>query len=254
MDLTDLRVALFSGNYNYVRDGANQALNRLVNFLQQQGAQVRVYSPTTDTPAFEPAGDLISLPSVPIPGRWEYQFSTHLGHAIKADLAEFNPNIVHLSSPDVAGHRAQSWARARDIPVLASVHTRFETYPRYYGFGFLEPSFVAILRRFYHRCDAIVAPSASMIDELREQDMHWDISTWSRGVDRTTFTPDARNLEWRRELGIADDEMAIGFLGRLVLEKGIDIYCDCHGLFGHAGVDALCPRDDAPRRVKLMNS
>src|SRR4051812_45840651 len=25
-----LRVALFSGNYNYVRDGANQALNKLV--------------------------------------------------------------------------------------------------------------------------------------------------------------------------------------------------------------------------------
>ena len=30
---TDLRVALFSGNYNYVRDGANQALNLLVGHL-----------------------------------------------------------------------------------------------------------------------------------------------------------------------------------------------------------------------------
>jgi hypothetical protein len=26
MDVSDLRVAIFSGNYNYVRDGANQAL------------------------------------------------------------------------------------------------------------------------------------------------------------------------------------------------------------------------------------
>ena len=42
----ELRIALFSGNYNYVRDGANQALNRLVGFLLRQGAQVRVYSPT----------------------------------------------------------------------------------------------------------------------------------------------------------------------------------------------------------------
>ena len=30
MDASGLRVALFSGNYNYVRDGANQALNRFV--------------------------------------------------------------------------------------------------------------------------------------------------------------------------------------------------------------------------------
>ncbi len=226
MDLSDLRVALFSGNYNYVRDGANQALNRLVDYLLRQGAQVRVYSPTTDTPAFEPAGELVSLPSVPIPGRGEYQFSTGLGAQIKANLAEFDPHIVHLSSPDVAGHRALTWARAQEKPVLASVHTRFETYPRYYGFGFVEPVFVALLRRFYKRCDAIVAPSASMIAELREQGMHEDIGTWSRGVDRNTFTPQQRDLEWRRALGIADDEMAIGFLGRLVLEKGIDIFAE----------------------------
>ena len=47
----EIRVALFSGNYNYVRDGANQALNRLVGYLLHQGVQVRVYSPTTDTPS-----------------------------------------------------------------------------------------------------------------------------------------------------------------------------------------------------------
>ena len=60
MDISDLRIALFSGNYNYVRDGANQALNRLVGWLLEHGAAVRVYSPTTKTPAFEPAGDLVS--------------------------------------------------------------------------------------------------------------------------------------------------------------------------------------------------
>ena len=37
--LQGLRVALLSGNYNYVRDGANQALNRLVGYLQRQGAR-----------------------------------------------------------------------------------------------------------------------------------------------------------------------------------------------------------------------
>ena len=42
MEPSDLRIALFSGNYNYVRDGANQALNRLVGYLLRQGAHVRV--------------------------------------------------------------------------------------------------------------------------------------------------------------------------------------------------------------------
>src|SRR3546814_15037184 len=68
-----LRIALFTGNYNYVRDGANQALNRLVGFLLDQGVAVRIYSPTIDVPAFEPVGDLVGIPSFPLPGRGEYR-------------------------------------------------------------------------------------------------------------------------------------------------------------------------------------
>ena len=75
MDVSDLRVAIFSGNYNYVRDGANQALNRLADYLLRQGAAVRVYSPTTETPAFEPKGDLFAA-RLPIPGRPEYKVGT----------------------------------------------------------------------------------------------------------------------------------------------------------------------------------
>ncbi|GAA4643261.1 hypothetical protein GCM10023115_12210 [Pontixanthobacter gangjinensis] len=109
---------------------------------------------------------------------------------------------------------------------MASVHTRFETYPRYYGLGFTEPWVEAMLRRFYHRCDGLVAPSESQIEILREQGMHDDISIWSRGVDRTIFASDKRDMEWRRSLGIADDDTAIVFLGRLVMEKGLDIFAE----------------------------
>jgi phosphatidylinositol alpha 1,6-mannosyltransferase len=213
MNTADLRIALFSGNYNYVRDGANQALNRLVGYLLGQGAQVRVYSPTVAEPAFAPTGELVSVPSLPFPGgRGEYRFPLALSSRVRRDLAAFAPNLVHVSSPDVVGHRAVSWARGRDLPLLASVHTRFETYFRYYNMAFMEPLIEAILRRFYRRCDALVAPSESMAQVLRDQRMNFDISIWSRGVDREVFNPQRRELAWRRQLGIADDEVAIGFL------------------------------------------
>lgn len=226
MDISDLRIALFSGNYNYVRDGANQALNRLVGWLLENGAQVRVYSPTTKTPAFEPAGDLISLPSLPIPGRAEYRVTTILPPRVKKDLNRFAPNVVHISSPDSAGHSAVRWAQRHNIPVLGSVHTRFETYPRYYNMAFLEPVLEAILRRLYRKCDAIVAPSDSMAQVLREQRMSYDVGIWSRGVDKHIFHPEMRDMDWRRSLGLADDVPVIGFLGRLVMEKGLDVFSD----------------------------
>jgi glycosyltransferase involved in cell wall biosynthesis len=226
METADLRIALYSGNYNYVRDGANQALNRLVGYLLRQGAAVRVYSPTTDTPAFPPTGDLVDVPAMAIPGRAEYRFSLGLSPRLRRDLKTFAPNVIHVSSPDVSGHRLVSWARGRKLPVLASVHTRFDTYPRYYNMAWGEPVVEAILRRFYRRCDALVAPAESMAQVLREQRMSYDIGIWSRGVDREIFGSDRRSPEWRRSLGIGDDEVVIGFLGRLVMEKGLDVFSD----------------------------
>ena len=226
MNPSDLRVALFSGNYNYVRDGANQALNRLVGYLLRQGVNVRVYSPTVKEPAFPPTGDLVSVPAMPFPGRGEYRVPIALTRRVRRDLAEFNPNVVHVSSPDVVAHRAVSWARRHQIAAVASVHTRFDTYFSYYGLQFVEPVVRSSLRRFYRRCEVVLAPAESMAAILRGQRMNRDIEIWARGIDRDQFNPGRRDGEWRRSVGIADDELAICFLGRIVMEKGIDIFAD----------------------------
>ena len=228
MDAKDLRIALFSGNYNYTRDGCNQALNRLADYVLRQGAALRVYAPVVDNPDFAPTGDLVNVPNMrmPIRNRGEYRLTLGLGSDVRKDLEAFRPNLVHVSAPDPTGHAAVKWARENNVPILASVHTRFETYPRYYGLGFLEPAIEWGLRRFYQRCDALVAPSRSQIEELRAQRMNDDITLWTRGVDRAIFDPSRRDEGWRQTHGLAKDDVAIAFLGRLVMEKGLDTFAE----------------------------
>ena len=235
MKSSDLRVALFSGNYNYVRDGANQALNRLVGYLLHQDVTVRIYSPTVKEPAFPATGDLVSIPSVPIPGRSEYRLPLALPARVRRDLADFNPNVVHVSSPDIVGHRAVTWARRRKIAAVASVHTRFDTYLAYYHLQALEPLARDIMRRFYHRCEVVLAPAESTAAILRAQRMNRDIALWARGVDREQFNPERRDMDWRRSIGIGDDEMVIAFLGRIVMEKGLDVFSDAIHAFRERG-------------------
>jgi phosphatidylinositol alpha 1,6-mannosyltransferase len=236
MQTSDLRIALFSGNYNMTVDGANKALNRLVGYLLANGATVRVYSPTIENPALPPTGDLVSVPSIAIPGRSEYRWPLWLSNSVRKDLANFAPNIVHISSPDWAGRQAEKWARRHNLPVLSSVHTRFETYFRYYNLSFMEPIMVAWLRKFYRKCDALVAPSESFAQVLRQQRMNYDIDIWTRGVDRDLFNPAKRDLQWRRDLGFDDDMPVIGFLGRLVKEKGLDVFADAVDQLKRRGV------------------
>ena len=225
MQPSDLRVALFSGNYNYVRDGANHALNLLVGYLLEQGVAVRVYSPTIAEPAFPATGDLVDVPALALPGgRGEYRLARGLPAKVRADLDAFAPNLVHVSAPDILGHRALSWARGRGIATLASLHTRFETYPRYYKLGFVEPLVVRLLTRFYNRADRVLVPTPSLAEMIRGWGVTSPIDFWPRGVDHDRFTPARRDLAWRRSLGIHDDDFAVGFLGRLVLEKGLGIF------------------------------
>jgi glycosyltransferase involved in cell wall biosynthesis len=236
MDASDLRIALFSGNYNYIRDGANQALNRLVDYLLKQGAAVRVYSPTVEKPAFPPNAPVIHVPAVPVPRRAEYRIPIALPPRVRRDIEAFRPNMFHVASPDMLGHRAVSLAHRMDLPVVASVHTRFETYFRYYGLAFLEPVVLAILRRFYRRCDAIFAPSDSMAQLLRDQRMNYDVGIWTRGIDRAIFNPGMRDMAWRRSVGIEDDVPVVGFTGRLVMEKGLDVFSDAIDALERRGV------------------
>ena len=244
MQPSDLRVALFSGNYNYTRDGANQALNLLVRHLLDRGVAVRVYSPTTDRPAFPPIGDLVSVPAIPMPaGRAEYRIGRYLPAATRADLEAFAPNIVHLSAPDFLNHGAVAWARSHGVPSVASFHTRFETYFRYYRIGFVEPVIKAIMTRFYNRVDRVMPPSPSMGALLQDWGVTTPITIWSRGIDHDRFNPERRSLAWRRDLGIADDEVAIGFLGRLVKEKGLDVF---------AGVIKELVRRGVPHKVLVV--
>ncbi len=221
-----LRIALFSGNYNYVKDGANQALNRLVGRIEARGMVARVYSPVGKRPAFRHTGTLVPVPSVPIPGRSDYRMALGLPLDASRDLSRFRPDILHLSAPDWLGHGAKAWARRHHVPVVASVHTRFETYFDYYRLGFMRSGAERLLRNFYYDLAEIYAPSESMVEQLTRDRYSTNIRIWSRGVDRRLFHPKARDMAWRRSLGIADDRPVIVFVGRLVLEKGLDIVAE----------------------------
>src|SRR3546814_6631497 len=61
----------------------------------------------------------------------------------------------------------------------------------------------------------------------------------------TTLFRSRRDAIWRRELGIDDDTPVIGFLGRLVMEKGLDVFADT--------IDAL-RRRGVPHEVVVIRS
>ena len=227
IDPPPLRVALFTGNYNYTRDGATQALHRLVRHVESMpGAAVRIYAPTSAQPAFDADRHVVSVPSVGIPGRSEYRFALGLPRRLREDVRRFSPDIFHLATPDLLNAQALGLARELGAPVVSSLHTRFETYFDYYGLGWLKPLAEQRLRAFYQGCDYVLAPTVEIADRLEADGMVGRTRVWSRGVDRDLFDPARRDMAWRRARGFGDDELVVAFFGRVVLEKGLALFAD----------------------------
>lgn len=218
------RVALFTGNYNHIADGVSFTLNRLVSFLESEGTEVLVFGPTVENPPVAHAGRLISVPSIPVPGRPEYRISLGFSTAAKAAFDAFDPTLVHIATPDFLGNRALRYAKKKGKPVVASYHTHFSSYLKYYGFEEFEGFLWKYLRRFYRQCEHVYVPSHSMAAVLRAHEIKKGLRLWERGVETSLFNPNKRSLAWRRTLGIEDDEIVILFVGRLVWEKGLDVY------------------------------
>jgi len=248
-----LRVAIFTGAYDHIRDGVSLTLNRLVEYLERCSVDVRVFAPTVAHPALVHAGTRIAVPSIPAPGRSEYRVSLGMSPRVLRELRAFDPTIVHIATPDLLGRSALAWGIRRRIPVVASYHTHFASYLDYYGLRRFEGMLWSYLKRFYDRCEHVYVPSESMAAVLRSHGIAGQLRAWPRGVDTTVFDPKHRSDDWRRSVGAGSGDMIVTFVSRVVAEKGIDVFADTvEGLQERGIPHRSVVVGDGPQRAALQ--
>lgn len=226
--MKELRVALFTGNYNHIRDGVSLTLNRLVSFLESQGIPVLVFGPTVKNPALKHCGEFVPTPSIPmlVKGRSEYRITTTFPDYARERLEKFKPTIIHLATPDSLGLSAMKWAQANKVQVVSSYHTHFISYFKYYKLDMIEFLAWRYLNWFYKQSAHVYVPSQSMIEELLREGIEADMKIWARGVDTELFNPNKRDMDWRRSVGFNDDEIVVTFVSRLVWEKELGTFVE----------------------------
>lgn len=218
-----LRVALVTSSYNYIKDGVALTLNRLVAYLERQGVEVLVFAPVAPVAALAHSGTIMPVPSIPLPARPEYRLALGLPSRAQRQIEAFAPDILHIAVPDLLGYCALRLAQKRKMPVVASYHTRYETYLKHYWYVQpLTKVLTRYLRWFYGACREVYVPSPSMMDALAADGFKNNFRLWPRGVDTARFDPAKRSGDWRTRHGIGPDELVFVHVARLVREKQLD--------------------------------
>jgi glycosyltransferase involved in cell wall biosynthesis len=137
-------------------------------------------------------------------------------------LERFEPEVIHSHHPFLLGDAALRIAAGRGLPIVFTHHTMYEYYTHYVPGN--SPPMSRFVKRlvsdYCNLCDHVIAPSESVAEILRQRQVQAPSSAIPTGIDPHRFS-EGDGTAMRRRLGIADDAMVVGHVGRLAPEKNL---------------------------------
>ncbi len=244
-----MRIAYFAGSMKPGQDGVTRVLFRLSGHLQEKQVNHIFFSPVLP-PKMEQFVPMHRIPSVQFPLHNEYRVSLPGQKHIEEVLAEYQPDIMHINSPCSLGYAAIKYGQKNNIPVVATYHTHFASYARYYRVKLLERFSWSYFRNIYNSCERVYVPSEPILEELHSHRMR-NLEFLPHGVDTDMFHPKHQSETWKKELGI-EGKFALLFVGRLVWEKDLKTLAATYRLLKSRRNDiAFVIAGDGPVRSEL---
>lgn len=215
-----MRIALFTETFLPKVDGIVTRLRHTVEHLQRGGDQVLVVTPEAGLKEYKGA-KIHGVSGIPLPLYPELKMALPRPSIGKA-LEVFQPDIVHVVNPAVLGLGGLYFAKAMNIPLIASYHTHLPQYLHHYGLGMLEGVLWELLKSAHNQALLNLCTSTAMMQELSSHGIE-RVDLWQKGVDVETFRPELASLEMRDRLSQGHpDAPLLLYVGRLSAEKEID--------------------------------
>lgn len=154
--------------------------------------------------------------TLPLPTYPEIRLALFPRKSLKAMIAEFRPDAIHIATEGPLGLSARAICLREKIPFTTSFHTRFPEYVRARLPLVPESVVYRFLRWFHGPACAMMVATLSLKHEMESHGFD-NVRIWSRGVDVEMFRPipDARLPYWG-PIWL--------YVGRVAIEKNLDAF------------------------------
>ncbi len=229
-----IRVSMLTNNYLPFIGGVPLSIDRLRRGLKALGNSVQIVSPSySNQPKAEE--DVVRVPSIlPLGKHREFKLANIFLPGTLKKVRAFKPDLIHAHHPFWLGGLGPMIARALNIPLIYTYHTRLEHYAHYVPLpGPLFRNLVshALVRRFANRCDGVIVPTESAEEYLRMIGVKQPVFVQPTGIDYQSFrdVSEEQVSELRTKLEIEPDEKILISISRLSAEKNIGFMIDALG-------------------------
>lgn len=225
----ETNIGLFNESFPPIMDGVAICVENYAKWMQKMAGGVSVITPSVSGADYSKYDfEVLDYFSIPVPFRKPYV--TGIGEVDPTFLAKIVKRpfkIVHAHSPFIAGRIASHVASLRNIPLVATFHSKYrEDFSRVIPSDMLVNQAIKLVVEFYERADEVWVPQESVIDVLREYGYKGPVEVVMNGSDLVADYPDAYFADARNKLGIAPDEFALLFVGQHIWEKNVRMIID----------------------------
>lgn len=225
--LTHLRVAVVTETYPPEINGVAMTTGRMVAGLVAAGHRVDLIRPRQaheggairleeDGQGIE---ELLSR-GIPLPRYANLQLGLPARKLLLRRWSVQRPDVVQVVTEGPLGWSALTAARKLRLPVISEFHTNFHRYSGHYGVGWLKRPIAVYLRKFHNRADLTLVPTRALCEDLAAQGIG-RVDVVARGVDTALFDPARRSTPLRRSWGLAPEDLAVVYVGRIAPEKNL---------------------------------
>ncbi len=220
-----VRICIITESFQPDVNGVAHSVQQVAEHLVARGHHPLVIAPrpARGVSAENGAPDypVLRVPSLPLPGYRTFRLGLP-SPKIRGAVLGHRTDLVHLASPFCLGARGSAVAQQLGVPAIAVYQTDVPGYARAYHAGRLgEAAAWRWLRGIHEAADRTLAPSTASAAGLQARGIG-RVWLWGRGVDTAAFNPAERSASLRRSLA-PDGQVLVGYVGRLAVEKRVDL-------------------------------
>ena len=216
-----MNIVMLTNTYIPHVGGVARSVEAFARHYRRLGHRVLVVAPVfEDQPKDET--DVVRIPAIQHFNGSDFSVVLPVSGLLTDSLDRFQPDIVHAHHPFLLGMTALRIARFGELPLVFTHHTLYEQYTHYVpgDSPALKRFVIELGTRYANLSDQVIAPSESIAALLRQRGVVAPMTVVPTGVEIERFAKgDGRRL--RDRLGVAEDGLVVGHLGRLAPEKNL---------------------------------
>jgi 1,2-diacylglycerol 3-alpha-glucosyltransferase len=246
-----MRIGFFTDTYTPQINGVVSSIRLFSDALERLGHEVYIFAPTPRQPTDGPR--VARIPSVPFAFQPEMRLASIYSQQAYRAARRADLDIIHSHDPFAVGLFGLAVAKRFRLPYVHTYHTLYPEYVHYvWETRFTRAMAKRLSRDFCDQCDLVLAPSTKIEQALAEWGTTSRVELLPTGVDGQRFAKTGPEVTdaLRRRFAIPATDRLLTFVGRIGIEKNLDLLVDAFARVKTPGARLMIV-GDGPHRDEL---